>query len=209
MERRKRPSLDYGGLMTTAWTRRFALGLFIVGPLACEVRVNRGEPIDGVGGDDFSEGDGGTGGVAGRGGRGGSSGGSDPSGSGGEDNEGGAGGTELVPPPTCLAEPIDEGDACIQCLKQQCCTEWLGCSDQSCLDELDDVISCVSEQDFPDDEAYGMCVSDNSAAMDGFVQTNTLNLLECLNETVPAGDAGVDDGTRCGQECFGNDIFFE
>jgi hypothetical protein len=54
-----------------------------------------------------------------------------------------------------------------------------------------------------------MCLSDSSAAMDGLVQTNTLSLLDCLNRTVPAGDAGVDDGTRCGQECFGNDIFFE
>jgi hypothetical protein len=85
----------------------------------------------------------------------------------------------------------------------------LGCSDQSCLNELDDVTLCVADQDFPDEELYGMCLSDSSAAMDGLVQTNTLTLLDCLNETVPAGDAGVDDGTRCGQECFGNDIFFE
>jgi len=66
---------------------------------------------------------------------------------------------------------------------------------------------CVSALDAPDPESFGECSSMVSAADDGFLQTNTNAIFDCVNEVVPVGDAGGEK-TRCGTECFGADIFF-
>jgi hypothetical protein len=189
--------------MTTAWTRRIALGLLCLGPLACEVRVNRGDPNDGSGGDDDSFA------TAGAGGRTSSGNGGRDSAGGLSSGNGGASGGEIYPAPTCSEEDGDEQDACVQCLKRECCTAWLRCDDQTCFEEWNDVAQCVSNQSFPDADQYRMCVSESAASMDGLPQENTLTLLDCLNEPRDSSDAGFDDTTRCGQECFETDIFFE
>jgi hypothetical protein len=188
--------------MTTAWTRRIAWGLLCLGPLACEVRVNRGDP-DGFGGDDdpFE--------TAGSGGRGSSTNGGRGGSAGLSGGNGGTAGGEVYPAPTCSAEDGDEQDECVQCLKRECCSAWIGCDDQSCFEEWTSVAQCVSDQSFPDADQYRMCVSDSAASMDGLPQENTLTLLDCLNEPRDTSDGGVDDATRCGQECFETDIFFE
>jgi hypothetical protein len=183
--------------MTTAWTKMIALGLFAVVPFACTVDVSGRQPTDdGLGRNDGS--------YAGTG--------STPIGQAGNDTGGsteigGAAGTDAFPEPTCAAETGDAEDACVQCLKTQCCAEWQACDDQTCFDEWNEVAQCVSEQDFPDSDQYGMCLSQSSASMD-FVQSNTQALLDCLNEPLPASDGGFGDATRCGQDCFGTDIIF-
>jgi hypothetical protein len=193
--------------MNTAWTRMLAVGLLLC-PIGCEVHVND-DPDYGYGGD---FGDGGTGGTSGNGGRVGSSGnagrgGSDVGGSGGD--VGGSGGTEAYPAPTCAAEPGDEQDPCAQCLKRSCCEEWLDCDDDACFQEWTGVSDCVSMVEFPDSTQYGECVSYSSAADDGLPQSNTEALLSCANEPNPSDDPGSTLGqTRCGIECFGNDIDF-
>jgi hypothetical protein len=97
---------------------------------------------------------------------------------------------------------------CIQCLKDVCCTEWVGCDDQTCSEEWTDVAACVSEYDFaPNEDEFGMCVSDSSADDSGLPQPNTRALLDCINVEVPPNDGGADT-TQCGFECWGSDIFF-
>lgn len=186
--------------MTTAWTRGIAFGL-LAWPLAgCEVRVT--DDLDGVGGvaGSFSGGNGGTAGSsAGQGGGGGG-------GVSGSAGGGGVGGTAPFPTPTCDAEAEDAGDACVQCLKQACCTQWVGCDDQTCSDEWQDITACVVEYEVPDQEDFGMCISENTASDSMLPEPNTIELLNCINVVVPT-DAGLDT-TRCGNECFGSDIFF-
>src|SRR5688572_11198124 len=153
--------------MTTAWTRGIAVGL-LVWPLGCEVHVNDG-PIDGDAGFGGSAGAAGRAGSSGSSGQGGATGGM--SGSGGAGGRGGgAGGGAPFPEPTCDPEGMDVNDECVQCLKEKCCTEWLGCDDQTCEDEWTGVVECVVMQpEFTvDPEGYGMCISENSADMSGF-----------------------------------------
>jgi hypothetical protein len=183
--------------MTIAWTRTIALGLLLL-PFGCIITVDddpNDDPFDGVAGD------GGSSGRAGSAGTGGSG-----AGSGGSSGDGGSAGTSSEPiDVTCEAEAGDEADECVQCLKRSCCDAWLECNDQSCADEFLGVRECVATEEFPDSETLGACISDNSAAMDGFVQFNTQELIDC--STTLAGDAGLE--TLCSSECFGSDIFFE
>jgi hypothetical protein len=176
--------------MTTAWTKTLALGL-LVWPLGCVVSVD----------DDPNDGFGGNGGVSGRGGDSGSSG----TGGSAGDSAGGTGGDTAFPAPTCDAEPQDENDECVQCFKQNCCTEWVECDDQTCTDEWIDVAECTVMTEFATSEDLGMCISESSASADGFVQPNTQALIDCALS--PADDSGID--TLCSSECFGTDIFVE
>ena len=186
--------------MTTAWTRGIAVGL-LAWPLGCEVHVNDG-PLDGDAGFGGSAGLGGSAGSSGSSGQGGAGAGG-MSGSGGV---GGSGGSTAFPAPTCSPESADANDPCVQCLKQECCSEWLACDDQSCFDEWTDTVSCVLMEDFVDMEGYGMCVSES--ATEGMIpQSNTNSLLTCLN-FVPDTDAGL-GASNCGEACFGYDIFFD
>jgi hypothetical protein len=164
--------------MMTAWTRTLAFGL-LVGPLGCVVSVN----------DDDDAGMGGSfGGTGGFSGTGGSS----------------AGGEAQFPAPTCDPEPEDEGDECVQCFKQYCCSEWLSCDDQSCTNEWISVAECLVPQEFAGEDELGMCISEASEANDGLVQQNTQALIDCA---LAPDDAGIE--TLCSSECFGNDIFYE
>lgn len=176
--------------MTTAWTKALALALVAL-PLACEVTV----------GDDTDFVDAGFGGDGGSG-----EGGSSMAGSAGSAGVGAGGeGGSAFPAPTCEAETGD--DECTACLKQQCCTEWLACDDATCEQEWQDTAQCVSDIDFPDSDDFGMCVSLSSADESGLLQQNSTALIEsCANEMTDA-DAGT-GFTRCGEPCFGTDIFF-
>ncbi len=191
--------------MTTAWTKGIALGL-LLGPLGCDVSVGDG-PIDGFGGDGGSAGSAGASGSAGAGEAG--SAGSAGDGGGAGSNSGGAGGSDALPPPTCNEEAGDDDEPCIQCLKQECCDAWLGCDDETCVDEWTGVAECAEIQateGFLDQETYGMCISDNTVAM--FPAENTNALLLCINEPVGSADAGLPE-TRCAVECFGSEVLFE
>jgi hypothetical protein len=180
----------------TAWTRTVWLGMLVC-PLGCVVSVNDGDDDDAFGG---------SVGVSGRGGSGASSGSAGRGGSGGVGDSGGSGGSEAqFPAPTCDDEPLDEGDVCVQCFKRNCCTEWLGCDDQSCTDEWTSVAVCLDPLDVPGEDELGMCISEASEAEDGFVQANTQALIDCA--LTLADDAGLD--TLCSSECFGSDIFYE
>ncbi len=191
--------------MTMAWTRTLALGLLFgsigLGASACVVSVDD-DPDDNFGGDGGTAGVSGSGG-SGNGGRSGS-GGSTAAGTGGSAG-GGTGGSDTFPAPTCDEEPGDDTDECARCLKQNCCTPWLGCDDENCATELVDVSECVQAIDFATTEDLGMCISMSSTADDGFVQENTQDVIDCA--ITPAGDAGVE--TLCSVECFGSDIFAE
>jgi hypothetical protein len=181
--------------MTIAWTRTIALGL-LLGPLGCIISVDD-DPNDDI---DAGFAGSSSAGRAGNGGSGGTGGGS--AGIGGYAGSGGSeGGVELDV--TCDPEAGDEVDPCTQCLKQSCCNAWLGCNDQSCADEWLGVAECVANEEFADSDTLGVCISDSSAAMDGFVQENTQALIDCA--TTPSGDAGLE--TLCSSECFGTDIF--
>lgn len=194
--------------MTRAWTGTVLVGLCVAWALGCEVSVNDGplDPIDETGG---------TGGTsAGSSGTGGSSGSAGSAGQGGSAGDsmsmagnGGSAGSGEVIAPVCTAETGD--DACLTCVKQKCCVEWQGCDDESCQTERVDVVDCASDPDVIDSETYGECVSLSSAAADGFLQVNTQELMDCVNE-VPAeeGDAGIPTA-RCQEACFGHEIFFE
>jgi len=189
-----------------AWTKTLALGL-LVGPVllasgGCVVSVDD-DPDDNFGG--TGGGLSGSGGRAGDGGStaGGTGGSAGSSGSAGDAN-GGTGGAPF-PTPTCDAEAGDDDDECARCLKQNCCTPWLGCDDQTCADEFFDVSECVTAIQFATSEDLGMCISDSSTTDDGFVQQNTQTLIECA--IAPGGDAGID--TLCSTACFGSEIFPE
>ncbi len=188
--------------MTTAWTRMMALGL-LVWPLGCILRVNDGDDDDGFGGDGGSFNASGSGGDSGTGGTSGSGG---TAGTGGSETGGfgGTGGAEPVLPQTCEPEEGDELDECVQCLKQNCCTDWLECDDADCINELFDVSECVQTYEFASQDELGMCISDNSAAGDGLAQANTQALFDCALTTA---DDGIE--TLCSSECFGSDIFLE
>ena len=194
--------------MTMAWTRTLALGLLFgslgVGAQACVVSVDD-DPDDSFGGDGGTAGVSGNGG-SGNGGRSGS-GGSTSAGTGGSagDATGGTGGSDTFPAPTCDEEPGDDMDECARCLKQNCCTPWLGCDDETCATELVDVSECVQAIDFATTDDLGMCISMSSTAGDDFVQQNTQAVIDCA--ITPAGDAGVE--TLCSFECFGTDILPE
>lgn len=190
--------------MTMAWTRTLALGLLFgsigLGAPACVVSVDD-DPDDNFGGDGGT-GNGGSGnGGSGNGGRSGS-GGSMSAGSGGSAGAAGDGGSNNFPAPTCDEEPGDDMDECARCLKQNCCDAWLGCDDETCSTELDDVSACVQEIDFATTEDLGMCISLSSATDKGFVQENTLAVIDCA--IAPTGDAGID--TLCSTACFGSEI---
>ena len=193
--------------MTRAWTGTVLVGLCVMWPLACEVSVNNDpDPIDETGGT------GGTAGTGGSGGTGGSSGSAGNAGQGGSAGEnlagsGGSAGSGEVLTPTCSEQVGD--DACMECIKQQCCNEWQGCNDENCQTELVDLVDCASNPDVVDSETYGDCISMSSAADDGFLQVNTQALMECVNEVPPAeGDAGI-PSARCQEACFGHEIFLD
>jgi hypothetical protein len=193
-----------------AWTRTLALGLLFgsigLGASACVVSVDD-DPNDNVGGDGGTAGVSGSAGSnnggSGNGGRSGS-GGSTSAGTGGSAGDG-AGGTDTFPAPTCDQEEGDEMDECAQCLKQNCCTQWLDCDDENCATELDDVSECVQAIDFANTDDLGMCISMSSTEDNGLVQQNTQALIECAIEY--ADDAGVE--LRCSTACFGSDIVAE
>jgi hypothetical protein len=178
-----------------SWSRTLALGL-LVWPLGCVVSVSDG-PNDG----DFG-GSGGTfdgeAGEAGDDGLGGSSGSAGESAGG----TGGTGGGDLLEP-TCDDEPGD--DECTQCLKQYCCEEWVACDDETCADEHEAVAECVLADPAADSETLFMCISDSSSTDDGFVQSNTNDLIACTTRL--ADDAGFD--TQCSSECYGADVFLD
>jgi hypothetical protein len=180
-----------------------ALGLLFgsigLGAQACVVSVDD-DPDDNFGGD------GGTLGESGNGGRSGS-GGSTSAGTGGSggDATGGTGGSDSFPAPTCDEEPGDETDECARCLKQECCTAWLGCDDENCANELADVSECVQAIDFATSDDLGMCISMSSTAADDFVQPNTQAVIDCALQA--GDDAGIE--LRCSTECFGSDIYLE
>jgi len=181
--------------MTIAWNKTIALGL-LLWPVGCIISVDD-DPDGGFAGSGGTyDGSSGSGGRSGSGGTSGSGGGETA-------GTGGTGGSELIDV-TCDAEAGDEADECVACLKQACCEAWLGCADQSCADEFLGVRECVASEEFPDSDTLGECISDNSAAMDDFVQSNTQALIDC--STTPSGDGGLE--TRCSSECFGTDIFF-
>jgi hypothetical protein len=172
-----------------------ALGL-LVWPLGCVLSVDDGDDDDGFGGDGGSFSASGSGGDSG-------SGGAPTAGTGGT-SIAGAGGSEPILAQTCEPEDGDELDECVQCLKQNCCIEWLECDDDDCINELFNVSECVQEFEFAGQEELGMCISDNSTANDGLAQPNTQALFDCALTDV---DDGIE--TRCSSECFGSDIFLE
>ena len=181
--------------MTIAWTRTIALGL-LLWPLGCIISVDDNhDPDDGFAGD------GGTS-SGGSSGRGGSSAEAGSAGDSAEAGSGGSGGSEIAV--TCEPEAGDDADECVRCLKQSCCDAWLGCNDESCADEFLGVRECVASEELADSDTLGMCISESSAEMDGLVQVNTQDLIDCA--ITPAGDAGVE--TLCSSECFGTDILF-
>jgi hypothetical protein len=195
--------------MIRAWTKRVLVGCFLAGPIACVVSVND-DPID----DDID----GTSGSTNSSGSGGSSGSSAGTSSGGSSAQGGSagslsmvenGGSGGAAPVTavCTAEAGDAADSCLSCIKQQCCTEWQGCNDSGCQQEREEMVECVRMLDVPDAESYGDCISMVSPEMN-FLQQNTEQLLDCVNEFITEGDAGATK-SRCGTECWGEDIFFD
>jgi len=194
--------------MTRAWTKRIFVGCLLTAPFACVVSVND-DPLDEVGGTSGSSNVSGSSGSSGTSGNGGNSGNGAQGGNAGSMSmveNGGSGGSGQAPAPVCTAEAGDAQDACLSCIKQECCTEWQACTDSSCQQERVDMELCVSAIDGPDLESFGDCASMESAAGDGFLQENTQTLFDCLNEVVPVGDAGAEK-TRCGTECFGSDLY--
>jgi hypothetical protein len=191
--------------MTTAWTRSLIVCLIAL-PAACVFSAGDDDDFDD---DDGNGGDSGSastqGGSSGAGNGGSSQGGSAQSGSGGG---GGQAGSEMFPTPVCTEQ--DDDDACIACLKQQCCDEWRECDDFGCDEEWNAVTVCVSDiyevEQFATSDDLGMCISDNTADGSMLPQENSYALIACLAEVSDA-DGGV--GTRCGVPCFGTDVFLE
>jgi hypothetical protein len=179
--------------MTMAWTKVMALGL-LLWPLGCVVHVD--DDPDGFGG---SSGDYGYSGSAGDGSYGGSGGYGGDAGNGGD-----AGDTGELPAPTCEPEDGDQMDECVQCFKRNCCTEWVACADETCTREWTDVAECVESNEAADADLLGMCITDSSAAGDGFVQPNTQDLIACATTLTEDGS-----DTLCSSECFGTDIYLD
>jgi hypothetical protein len=201
--------------MTTAWTKRILVGCCLALPVACVVTVDD-DPIDeNIGGTSGStnNGSGGSSGTSNSsGGMGGSSAGQGgTAGSMSMIGNGGGGGSDQVPAPVCTAEAGDDMDACLRCIKAQCCTEWQACNDSTCQQERVDLEFCVYDPQMPesaDVDTYSDCIGEVSVAMDGLLAPNSNALMSCVNEVVTEGDAGIET-TRCGTECWGVDIFFD
>ncbi|HEU4583151.1 MAG TPA: hypothetical protein VFS67_33050 [Polyangiaceae bacterium] len=186
----------------------------MAGVFACTVTVDD-SPID-----DINDGASGGTSVSGSGGSSGSSAGSSSGGSSGSAGgqsgaagsmsmveNGGSGGSGSLPTPVCTAETGD--DACLTCIKQQCCTQWQACNDVACQTEREDTLSCVGMLDMADvdSDTFAECLSGSAYDMSmDFAQENTNALFACINEETTDPDAG--GGTRCGIPCFGTDIFF-
>ena len=199
--------------MARAWTNGVFAGCFLAGVFACTVSVNDDSAID-----DIDDGASGGTSVSGSGGSSGSSAGSSSGGSSGSAagqggsagsmtmvENGGSAGSTSIPTPVCTAETGD--DACLTCIKQQCCTTWQACNDVGCQTEREDTLICVSMIDMStvDGDALLDCLGSSSADNSGIAQENTNALFSCITETSPDPDAG--GGTRCGVQCFGTDIF--
>lgn len=194
--------------MTSAWTKRFLLGCCLAWPVACVVSV---------GDDDIEEGLPGASGGTSRAGSGGSSGASGSTGSSGNAGNagnagsmsmiggGGTGGNEALPTPVCSAETAD--DECLTCIKQQCCTAWQGCNTTTCQDQREVLVACVDGM--ADADTYNDVCIPMAAAPEDLLEENTQALMNCINDIVTEGDAGIIETTRCGVACFGDDIFFE
>lgn len=188
--------------MISAWTRRFLVGSCLALPVACVVSVGD-DDID----DDLPGASGGSS-VAGSGGSsaGSSSGGaSGSSGSAGSAGIGGMGGTDSIPAPVCTDEASD--DECLTCIKQQCCTEWQGCDTVTCQDQREIMIECVVDNMADSDVYNDMCIP-LAADPEDFLAPNTQALMTCINARVTEGDAGLET-TRCGEACFGIDLFMD
>jgi hypothetical protein len=195
--------------MTRAWTKRVLVGCFLAGPIACVVSTGDDglidEDVDGTSGSGNASGSGGSSGASGSGGS------SAQGGSGGSlsmvENGGSAGSTQ-VPTPVCTAEAGDATDACLSCIKAQCCSQWQACNDSVCQQQREDLVECVRTLDAPDADSYADCVSMVSPPDMGYLSENAQDLFTCVTEFVPDGDAGATK-SRCDTECFGEDIFFD
>jgi hypothetical protein len=200
--------------MARAWTNGVLVGCFLAGVVACTVSVNDDSAID-----DIDDGASGGTSVSGSGGSSSSSAGSSSGGNSGSAagqggaagsmsmvENGGSGGSNSIPTPVCTAETGD--DACLTCIKQQCCTQWQACDDVGCQTEREDTLTCVSmlDKSTVDEESFGDCLSASSYDMSDLPQDNTIDVFDCINQESTAPDAG--GGTRCGVQCFGTDIFF-
>jgi hypothetical protein len=190
----------------TTWTRRVALGLVLIAAGGCEVSTGGDFPDSGAGAD------GGTTGSGARGGSGGSSGSSGSGGNGGsagnqtDSGVGGTGGSDFEGP-TCNEEEADAIDACLECVKQECCTEWLGCDDEGCYNEWIGVTTCMQDLDEPGQSEYEECVSTSAESQDEMIiQSNTIDLFACITQEVE-NDAGV-PSMRCGLPCLGVEVLF-
>lgn len=185
--------------MISAWTKRFLLGCCLAWPVACVVSVGDDDDID----DDLPGASGGSS-VAGSGGASGSSGSGGSAGSMSVTN-GGTGGSDTIATPVCTDEAED--DACLTCIKQQCCTEWQACDTGTCQSQTEIMIACV-EDNMADADLYNDVCIPEAADPDELLAENTQALMNCINERIPEGDAGL-EVTRCGVACFGADIFME
>jgi len=196
--------------MIRAWTKRVLVGCFLTGPIACVVSAGDGPIDDGIFGTSGSGNASGSGGSSGSG----ASGAAGTSGQGGSAGSlsmvenGGSGGSGQVPTPVCTTEAGDATDACLSCIKAQCCTQWQACNDSVCQQQREDLVECVRALDPPDGDSYADCVSMVSPPDMGYLSENTQNLFTCVTEFVPDGDAGATK-SRCDTECFGEDIFFD
>ena len=199
--------------MARAWTNGVLAGCFLAGVFACTVSVNDDSAID-----DIDDGASGGTSVSGSGGSSSSAGSSSGGSSGSAAGQGGAagsmsmvenggsGGSSSIPTPVCTAQSGD--DACLTCIKQQCCTQWQACDDVACQTEREDTLTCVSMLDMADvdSDTFGECLSGSSYDMSDLPQDNTVGVFDCINQETTDPDAG--GGTRCGVQCFGTDIFF-
>jgi len=197
--------------MARAWTYGVLAGCFLAGVVACTVSVNDDAPIDSI--------DGASGGTSVSGSSGSSAGSSSGGSSGSAAGQGGAAGSmsmvengggagsSSIPTPVCTAESGD--DACLTCIKQQCCTQWQACNDVGCQTEREDTLTCVSMLDMADvdSDTFGECLSGSSYDMSDLPQDNTYDVFRCIAEVSPDPDAG--GGTRCGTQCFGTDVFLD
>jgi hypothetical protein len=183
----------------------------LAGVFACTVSVNDDSAIDDIddgaaGGTNVSGSGGASGSSAGSGGSSGSTAGQGgAAGSMSMVENGGSAGSSSIPAPVCTQESGD--DACLTCIKQQCCTQWQACNDVGCQTEREDTLTCVSMLDMSsvDGDSLLDCLGASSYDNSDLPQDNTNTLFTCIAEESPDLDAG--GGTRCGVQCFGTDIF--
>jgi hypothetical protein len=188
--------------MTSAWTKRFLLGCCLVWPVACVVSVGDDGDID-----DIDDGVAGGTNRAGSGGSSGSNGSSGNSGTAGTMSmigNGGTGGSDLLPTPVCSEETED--DDCLSCIKQECCVQWQACNTTTCQEQREVLVECVDGMG--DSDLYNDVCVPLAAEPDDFLAANTQALMTCVNERITEGDAGIVT-TRCGVQCFGEDLFME